>query len=158
MNFLPTHPHLELIAILFAVMLFSYWFVYAMGSPLADKISDVDVGAILFFIPWWMATRRMKQWHLHEDVLTEWRQEAQVTNGSVSTVRGYKEWRRRYFETARDFFSWERSILCPICLHWWLTVIVVAILFAVGYWRGLDTLGLCGVVYLTNHFIIRKIA
>jgi hypothetical protein len=76
----------------------------------------------------------------------------------VNTVRAYKQWRRQYFETARDFFNWERSILCPICLHWWLTVIVVGVLFSVGYWHGLDTLGLCGIVYLTNHFIIRKIA
>lgn len=158
MNFLPTHPHLELIAILTAVMLFAYWLVYCMGSPVADDIRDVDLRGILFFFPWWMARKRMAQWHLHQDAGKEWRDEAQVTTGSRAKLQAHREWKRRYFETARDFFTWERALFCPICLHWWLTIIVVAVLFATGYWKGLPALGLCGLVYLINHFFIRKIS
>jgi hypothetical protein len=158
MNFLPTHPPLELIAILTAIMLFAYWLVYCMGSPLADDIRDVDIRGILFFFPWWLGRKRMVQWHLHDEALKEWRDEDQITSGSRSKLQAYREWRRRYFSTAREFFTWERSLLCPICLHWWLTVIVVAALFAFRYWHGLDTLLLCGLVYLVNHFFIRKIS
>lgn len=140
------------------LMLFSYWLVYCMGSPLADQPRDIDKGAIFFFIPMSLATRRLKQKDLFAGLRTD------LYSGLVGNEdqRNRQQWIKQHREDVvvigREFFTWERSLLCPICLHWWLTVIllILAILFGwnVFFEFPLQTI----FVYLINHFFIRKIA
>lgn len=140
-----------------SIMLFAYWLVYCMGSPLASNPKDIDTGGILFFIPFTMAKNRML-----ENNLTRVRQEFTASMLQTTDPKTRQELRKQYKEDTivigREFFVWERSILCPICLHWWLTVLVMLAAVICGwsdfYAYPLQT---C-FVYLLNHFIIRKIA
>lgn len=141
-----------------SIMLFAYWLVYCMGSPLADQPRDIDKGAILFFIPMWFAIRRLKENDLYAGMRNE------LYNGLIQNKdpKNRQEWRKQHREDliviGREFFTWERSLLCPICLHWWLTVLLMPLALVFG-WSAFFIFPLQTIfVYLLNHFFIRKIA
>lgn len=141
-----------------SVMLFSYWLVYCMGSPLADQPRDIDTGGIFFFVPLYLATRRLKQ----VDLLAAQRREYTSAMLNSDDPKTRQELTKMYRETimilGRMFFTWERSLLCPICLHWWLTVLVMLLALIFG-WSAFYIYPIQTIfVYLLNHLIIRKIA
>lgn len=137
-------------------MLLAYWFNYCMGTPLHENPSKVDVGAILFFLPRWLADRRLKRvnkWREYkEKLLEQW----EVTSDPIMRHKLYKDNLQDRYDAGRNLFTWERSILCPICFHWWLTVIFVGVMLLLVGFTGFELL-LVAFIYLVNHFILRKI-
>jgi hypothetical protein len=129
-----------------------------MGSPLADKPSDIDTGGIFFFIPFYLAKRKLIQ----KDIFAALRSELYtlIVDGRDPKRRqeAINQFNQDVIVLGRMFFTWERSILCPICLHWWLTVILMLLAWVFG-WNVFFEFPLQTIfVYLVNHFFIRKIA
>jgi hypothetical protein len=152
----------ELIIWLTGLMLFTYWFNYVMGSPAADDIAKVDVNGILFELPFSLAYRRLimrrdRKAKL-ESIEEHYREEQSVTSDPLTEWGLYEDERREIFRVGREFFTWERSITCPICLHWWLTVIFGAVCISLNLLHAREDYLLAGFTYLLNHLFIRKIA
>lgn len=148
----------ELICTLTGLMLFSYWLNYVMGGPLSDDPKHVDVKAILFAFPNWLAIRRLKEKGLYASMRTELMNELMVTTDARVKHGLRVDKRLGIYLAGREFFTWERSLLCPICLHWWLTLLVgVALVYADAMNARADFF-LASFVYLVNHLIIRKIS
>jgi hypothetical protein len=148
----------ELIILLTGIMLFAYWFTYVAGSPLADKADNIDGGAFLIAWPYELAIRRLVRAGLWKGITSSFVQDMQVTSDPAVRARMRKDHKVDTIMKGREFFTWERSLLCPICLHFWLTVLVgfVFILFDIMHARA--DFFLAAFVYLVNHFIIRKIS
>jgi hypothetical protein len=144
--------------LLTGLMLFAYWLHYCMGSPMAMDVEDVDVGAILFSIPAWLADRRLVHQLTLTDILEAQREELNVTSDPVKLADLMVDHARDRYEAGRKFFTWEKSFLCPICLHWWLTVIVVGLALVFNWLQIRDHAGAAALIYLINHLFIRKIA
>lgn len=147
-----------IIALLTGVMLFSYWIHYCMGSPMAKDVADVDVGAILFFIPSWLADNRLAKQNALADIVENQQSELQITDDPVKLADLLNDHARYRYEAGRKFFFIEKSFLCPICLHWWLTALVVNLCIAYGWLHMGGHLGAVALTYLVNHFFIRKIS
>lgn len=147
----------ELILTLTGIMLFAYWFTFIMGSPLADP-DKVNPREILFGIPLWMATRRLKMAKVWADSRASQLEELSMTKDPGTKKGLEKDHRLAILLAGREFFTWEKSILCPICLHWWVTVIVGIALLITDTFNARADFFLAAFVYLANHFIIRKIA
>lgn len=154
------HPllvhELGLVSLLTGIMLFAHWFAYLTGVPLGEP-SRVDPGAILFFVPYYLAKRRMRG-NLFDRAVEAWREELSMTGDTIGAVEALRHHRHNVVVQARPLFTWERGLLCPVCLHWWLS-----------FWAGwtwlvaqhfhtppLD-LAVGALTYLFLHFIIRKI-
>jgi hypothetical protein len=151
--------HLPGLALLLtSIMLFSYWLIYCMGSPLADDRNKIDPGAIFFFFPAWLAKRRLSDELLLADIVKARKAELEVIGDPIGRWEVDQENARYRMETGRKFFTWERSILCPICLHWWLTVLIVALAFVFNWLQIREHAGAVVFIYLVNHFFIRKIS
>lgn len=148
----------ELIITLTGLMLFAYWFTYVVGSPLADDPKNIDGGAFLVALPFSLSVRRLKKANLWPRIYLSFIQDRDVTSDPKTRAQMKKDHVIATIESGRVFFTWERSFLCPICLHFWLTVLVglVFILFDIMHARA--DIFLAAFVYLVNHFIIRKIA
>lgn len=148
----------ELTILLTGLMLFTYWFNYTMGGPLSDDPKNVNVGEILFFIPWWMAQRRIRQVGQTREFQRNLTQELAMTK-DVRVMHGLvKDHKLNQYLAGREFFTWEKSLLCPICFHWWLTILVGAVLLLTNTFNARADLFLGAFIYLVNHFIIRKIS
>lgn len=153
---------ITLVCILTAVMLFAHWAGYVMGSPLADNPRDVDVGAIGHFLPHELALGRLLRLDRRlntnavGDLMERHVEEMNVTSDPITRHGLRQDFKREVLVQARKLFTWERSLLCPVCLHWWLTVLVVASLF-ITHNLTPDQLLPAGLIYLVNHFFIRKI-
>lgn len=147
---------IQLVAILTGLMLFSYWLVYCFGTPLADDPNKVDVRAIFSFLPYYLAQRRLKMNNLLSGALDQWREARRHAQGVKEQVQGDRDFNLDLLIGGRFFFTWERSLLCPVCLHWWLTCFVVAFLVGTGFIVVQD-FGALALIYLVNHLFIRKI-
>lgn len=148
----------ELILILTSIMLFAYWLNYAMGSPLADNQNDVDVKAILFDFPQWLAIRRLKQFGEYDRYITQYRKELSLTSELGQKEKTRLDFKKNMFISGREFFTWERSLLCAICLHWWLSIIVGTILIWISFVQTGSDYFTGFLTYLVLHLVIRKIA
>lgn len=149
---------LWLVGFLVMIMLFAHFIVYCMGSPLASNPANVDSSAILFFVPYYLARWRMKG-NLFDQAVSAWRDQLGFSNDRISAVHALRDHRLNVVIQGRVLFTWERSWLCPVCLHFWLTLI-----FGVGWCLGNWTFFLEPVdfyigslTYLFLHFIIRKL-
>lgn len=142
---------LELFLLFVGVMLFAYWSNYCMGTPLARNPADIDVNAIFFFIPYMMAVRKLKKFHLWKDIDEQWTAEARLTNGARQLLQARREHMREVYISGREFFTWEKAILCPVCFHFWLSLLVWALFIQ-------DHVLISSLYYLANHFFIRKIS
>lgn len=151
-------PNWPLWAVFTVIMLFSYWLNYCMGSPLADKADSVDTGAILFFFPYWLAKRRLVETGNLQSIKTSQAERMQLISEPVTKKRQQKSDKLHNYVQGREFFTWERSLLCPICLHWWLTLLVALISLPAGWQFIYQYPFQAAFAYLVNHFIIRKIA
>lgn len=147
-----------LIEILGSIMLFCYWLVYLMGSPLADKPDDVDVKAILFSFPSFLGKLRLKRYGLYRDRQIKLRQELSFIKDQATRDKSIRDARLGDFLEARELFTWERSLLCPICLHWWLTVLAGCVFIIFDLFNARADFFLAAFVYLVLHLVIRKIA
>ena len=154
------HPllvhELGLVGLLVGLMLFAYWFVYVAGQPLADP-AKVDPGAILFFVPYYLAKRRMRG-NLFDRAVEAWREQLSLTSDAIGAVEALRDHRHNVVVQARVLFTWERGLLCPVCLHWWLS------LYAGCAWVSLQhfhqpplDLAVGALTYLFTHLFIRKI-
>lgn len=148
----------DLILILTSIMLFAYWLNYAMGSPLANKRDDVDQKAILFFIPQSLAIRRLKEFEVYKKYLTQYYEELNVTGELEQKEKTRSEHQLNMFLAGREFFTWERSFLCSICLHWWASLIVGGIFLGFDLFNARADFFQAAFTYLVLHLIIRKIA
>lgn len=147
----------ELILTLTGLMLLAYWFNYILGNPLDDR-KHIDGGAILIAIPYELAIYRLIWTNLWKGITTAFIHDLSVTSDPKVRAQMIKDHKVDTIEAARVFFTWERSLLCPICLHFWLTILVglVFIIFDIMHARA--DFFLAALVYLFNHFIIRKIS
>lgn len=125
---------------------------------MSDDPDDVDVKAILFFFPKWLADRRLKSENLDAQFRKELAEQLLITSDPKTRNGLRQDFRLETYLTGRMFFTWERSLLCPICLHWWLTLVLTILLFIFGWLTVRETLWQVGFTYLLNHFFIRKIA
>lgn len=148
----------ELIITLTGLMLFAYWFAYVAGGPMSDHADDIDGGAFLIALPYELAIRRLVRAGMWKRIYQDYVQELDVTSDPKIKAQMRKDHKADTIMAGREFFTWERSILCPICLHFWLTLLVglVFILFDIMHARA--DFFLAAFVYLVNHFIIRKIS
>lgn len=150
------HHELCLVGLLVFIMLFAYWFAYCVGSPMADAM-HVDASAILFFIPYSLAKRRMRG-NLFDQAVEAWRQELSFSHDTIGAVQALRNHRHNLVVQGRELFGWERSLLCPVCLHWWLSLIAGAdwLLITHGSSAAVD-LAVGSLTYLSLHLFIRKI-
>lgn len=149
----------ELILILTSIMLFAYWLNYIMGSPLADKPDDVDAKAILFAFPYWLARRRLKKYpDLLKSITQAEADQVKMTSDPIVRENLKADFSKDEFLKGRTVFTWERSLLCPICLHWWLTVLAGFEFVVFDMFNARADFFLAAFVYLLLHLIIRKIA
>ena len=140
----------ELLLLFVGIALFAYWINYCMGTPLASNPNDVDIQAIFFFIPYTLAVRKLKQYHLWTEIKSQWVAELQLTHGARERNQARKNHMREVYVAGREFFTWEKSFLCPVCLQFWATFAIWALFIH-------DFLALSALYYLANHFLIRKI-
>lgn len=148
----------ELIICLTGIMLFAYWFTYIAGSALASKPTDVDPGAILFSFPYMLAILRLCRMGQWDEIADSQEQELAITRDPKTRHQLIKDHKLNTVIAGREFFTWERSLLCPICLHWWLTLVVGAVFISFDIMHARADLFLAAFVYLVNHLIIRKIS
>jgi hypothetical protein len=148
----------ELIIWLTGLMLFVYWLIYVMGSPLADGKHRPDPTAILARLPRALAWRRLKKVGLSQELWDELQEDLKVTSGKKRTREAWHDWKLQVLETGRLFFTWERSLLCPICLHFWITVVFAAVVLSLDLLHARQDWLLAGFTYFVNHFFIRKIS
>ena len=148
----------ELIFWLTGLMLFSYWINYVMGSPLADPPHRPDVKAILFSVPNYLALRQLQKHGLIVKFRDQLLDELSTTNNQ-SLRNGLKiDHKLATYLAGREFFTWERTILCPICFHFWLSAAFAVILLSFDLLNARADLLLGCFTYLVNHLIIRKIS
>jgi hypothetical protein len=148
----------DLILTMTGVMLFCHWFYYVIGSPLAKDLKDIDGGAILFSFPYNLAVRRLRSVNAWKGMAANHIQEMDMVKDPITRRQLRRDHREHTVAAGREFFTWERSILCPICLHFWLTLLVglVFIIFDIMHARA--DFFLAALVYLVTHLIIRKIS
>lgn len=148
----------ELILWLIGLMLFAYWFNYIIGSPLSDKPEDVDAKAILFDFPHFLATQRLKKNNLYKQAVRRRIEELNFGSDPATKVGLKFDLKKDEFLKGREFFTWERSLLCPICLHFWLTIIFGVFCLSFDLLNARADFLLACFTYLSTHLIIRKIA
>lgn len=148
----------DLILTLTGLMFFAYWFAYIMGGPLSKQADDIDPTAILLAIPYELAIRRLVQAGLWKGITTELINDLAVTSDPKTRLQMKRDHRVNTIMAGREFFTWERSLLCPICLHWWLTVLVGFVFISFDLLHAREGFFLAAFVYLVNHFLIRKIS
>jgi hypothetical protein len=148
---------INLICCLTGIMLFAYWLNYVMGTPLADDPKHVDPDAFLAYIPLGLARARLRQVGKLADMEYGYAADMEHIKDAVRQRQLDKDARRDMIVTGRQLFGWERALLCPVCLHWWLTVIFMAICLTFDYYQAHAHLGAAAFTYLVNHFFIRKI-
>lgn len=147
----------ELVICLTGLMLFSYWLNYIMGGPLADP-GKVNVREILFFVPYQLARRRLNMLGLLDGIEKKQAQEITLAKDPKTRRELKTDHREDLYLAGREFFTWEKSLLCAICFHWWLTVIVGAFLLKFDLLDARADFFLAAFAYLVNHFFIRKIS
>lgn len=147
----------ELILWLTGIMLFSYWFNYVMGSPLADPPNKPDVKAILFDVPNYLAVRRLHNVGALPKFMDQLLDELAVTSDPRSRNGLKTDNKLNTYLAGREFFTWERIILCPICFHFWLSLTFAVILLSFDLMNARQDYLLGCFTYLINHLIIRKI-
>ena len=148
----------ELIVLLTGLMLFAHWFNYIMGTPMADRPDGVHPREILFGIPYTLAVWRLKRKKLYYDVRRDQTRELKMAV-DARTRNGVKiDHRLDLYLLGREFFTWEKSLLCPICFHWWLTVFVGVFFYWCDVFNARADFLLAAFTYLVNHFLIRKIS
>lgn len=148
----------ELIILLTGLMLFCYWLNYIMGGPLSDDVQKIDVKAILFSLPYFLAIHRLKRMDLYKKIHSSFVAELQITSDRSAKEKLRLDHKLEMYLAGRQFFIWERSLLCPICLHWWLTVLVGFVLITMDCMNARADFFIASFVYLLNHLIIRKIS
>lgn len=148
----------DLIVTLTGLMLFAYWFAYVAGGPLSSKADDIDGGAFLIALPYLLAIRRLARAGVWKGIWSNFIQELDLTSDPKTKAQLRKDHKVNTIMAGREFFTWERSLLCPICLHFWLTVLVGLVFISFNIMHARADLFLAAFVYLVNHFIIRKIA
>lgn len=148
------HTDLQLVLVLTGLMLFAHWSGYVMGAPLT---THVDSGAILFLVPYHLAVQRLKLTHRWDAVLEGWRQEYRATGDDHERARALRNHRAEVVLTAQPVFTWERSLLCPVCLHWWLTLNTMLAWYFLDTHVAVAHLGTAALTYLFLHLLIRKI-
>lgn len=148
----------ELILLLTGIMLFAYWLNYIMGSPLADKPEDVDPKAILFWFPQSLAKSRLIQHNVFMNLYNNHLEELSLTSNIIVAHQTKVDFKKNILVAGREFFTWERAILCPICLHWWLSVNVGIYLLGMNAFDARDDFFQAAFTYLVLHLIIRKIS
>ena len=148
----------EIILTLTGIMLFAYWINYAMGSPLATKREDVDPKAILFFIPSALGDRRLEEYGLYEERQKKLREELELTKDKRTAELTVIDARLEDFLISRELFTWERSLLCPVCLHWWLSVLMGVVYLWFDIFGARADFLQATLTYLVLHLIIRKIS
>lgn len=146
---------LDLTLWLTGLMLLAYWFNYVIGSPLSDSF---DVRAILAQFPLGLADRRLASLGRLKDIKDEEKAELELTHGDRLFWQTVQDQRKARLEEAKNWFTWERSLLCPICLHWWLTATFGAICLTFDLLHARELWLWAGFIYLVNHLLIRKIA
>jgi len=152
---MPPLPHvLGLVGLLVGLALFAHWFTYVLGSPLATP-DRVDPSAILFFVPYLLAKRRLRG-KLFEWAVDAWRQQLNANSDRIGATQALLDHRHNVVVQGRVLFRWERALLCPVCLHFWLTVLA-----GVG-WCALHgplraDLAIGALTYLFLHLLIRKL-
>lgn len=148
---------IELILWVTGLMLFSFWLNYCMGNPLADNPNHVDVGAIFFFFPKWLADRRLRQNKIFHALRIKAQEEVALEKDPLGRIESIRESERWSYQKGREFFNWEKSILCPICFHWWLTVLFTGVCLGLDLLHVREQYMLLSFTYLLNHLFIRKI-
>lgn len=154
------HPllvhELGLVCLLTFTMFFAHWFAYVAGHPLAEP-SRVAPDAILFWVPYCLARRRMRG-YLFDQAVRAWQEELSLTSDAIGAVEALRHHRHNVVVQARVLFTWERGLLCPVCLHWWLSWWAGWTWVAIDHLREFPLdLGVGAFTYLFLHFIIRKI-
>jgi hypothetical protein len=85
-----------------------------------------------------------------------WRQEHNLATDVVGELQALREHRRNVIRLGRELFTWEKVFLCPVCLHWWLSLQVTWTWVVVCGWQW-AALPVAGLTYLFLHFLIRKL-
>ena len=143
----------QLIATLTGVMFFAHWLTYIMGEPLGDNPRARE---ILFSVPYWLAVRRLNSFKLLGKIKASQAAELEMTTDPGTRRLLLIDQRLAIYLKGRELFTWERALLCPVCLHWWATLIVVVFLLSFDMLGARADLWLACLTYLFTHFLIRK--
>lgn len=144
----------EIIMAMTGVMLFAYWFNYIMGSPLSDEPKPRE---ILFWVPYNLAVRRLIQSKQFGKIKAAQSAELEIVSDQRTRRQLVDDQRLAIFLEGRDLFTWEKSLLCPICFHFWLTIAVGVVFLLFDILNARADFWLAGFSYLSTHFLIRKI-
>lgn len=142
----------DLIFLMVTLSLFPYWFSFSMGNPLA-KEESIDVHAILFFIPLSFAIKRLEDNNLLSCIVDHQDEEMKLEKNIWRQMEAREAQKKALYVAGRDFFTWEKMFLCPVCLHFWLTVVAFpfALIFLSSEFLPFVFL------YFVTHLFIRKI-
>jgi hypothetical protein len=139
------------------LMLFTFWFNYIMGSPLAKNVDNANTSEILAWIPLALADRRLRRAGLYGPIKAAYLDELNLENHPKGRLDALADFRHHRLDMGRRFFTWEKSLLCPICMHWWLTILFGAVTLTFDLLHARELYLWAGFIYLVTHFIIRKI-
>lgn len=149
--------NIELIFLFTSLALFAYWLNFVMGGPLADA-QKVDPDAMLFFIPFKLAAIRLKNKGLLTDIVAEQMDEIKLSRDPFVWTKLVSDHRLAIYLKGRELFTWEKALLCPVCFHWWITLIVGFMLFIFDGFNIRTDFLFAAFLYLVNHLLIRKIS
>lgn len=147
----------EIIFLLTGLMLFAYWLNYIFGSPMADD-DKIDTRAIMFKFPRMLAARRLKKLGIYDEIKSNHWESMNITKDVTLRHKLKYDFRRETYIAGKEFFTWERSILCPICFHWWISLLAGVLLLVFDSMHAREDFLFAGFVYLVNHLLIRKIS
>lgn len=143
----------DLILLMTSLALFSYWINFVMGNPLADK---VDTKAMLFSIPFFFSVRRLRKNHMLTDIVADQFHELGITSDDRTRQKLKHDHRVDLYMSGREYFTWEKVLLCSVCFHWWISLLAVIGMIAFNIFGARADLLLVVFLYLFNHLLIRK--
>lgn len=127
-----------------------YLLDYAFGQPGGEKWNSQELlsGWSLF-----LAKRRLKKESIYRDLERQLHQQLISAPDSYQRKLIRKNFNQLVFQQAREVFYYEKALgMCPICFHFWVTLIVFLL---VNYFYFSVTLNTFVFSILISHLIIR---
>lgn len=138
-------PHFDILIAFSIIALSAYWWTYIIGDPLDEYKHE----AILSIVPFALAVLRLKKMKMLRPIIDDRCEELRAATTIRERLDIRNSYRRMIVQTAVPYMTWERLLLCRVCLHWWACLIVSFCLAGPLLYIAL--------YYLITHLIIRKI-
>lgn len=132
---------------------FNYFFDYAAGHPMSDKVSTK---AIFFKYSLWLAKRRLPEKKYKEIVKSL----APLLNNDDADIRrqGKEQLDLSIMTAGREFFFYEQALgMCPFCTNFWIAQFAAIIFFFTVPLASFNELIFFITTPVFSHTILRKL-